>query len=317
MQTPAKLSKLRASAAVSAHLAPLEISEAIAIESKILLPIARMSATRRVGIAVACRMGSRRDPRIDRGQREEICMQSSQLMRAALAVAAVIASAVSAEAALKKYDLTVRNQTNSSNVNPNPNIAVPTVSQEFSTALIDGSGGPNPVLRKFVRAPNATITTTVPGLALQIFTSNDFREGPGVKQQIYGQPVPAFTGTGSTASTIRWGTVTGWTITGSFWCHSNPAIICTLAMGMDQDTVDPRNNSSSYDLGTWSFHGTGFNGAPFISSVFTSDVGNTTMWVRGFEKRDGTVPALPLAGVALLGGSLVAGGIAALRRRSA
>jgi hypothetical protein len=30
--------------------------------------------------------------------------------------------------------------------------------------------------------------------------------------------------------------------------------------------VDPRFNSEFYDLGTWTFHGTGFTAFPFINS---------------------------------------------------
>jgi hypothetical protein len=213
---------------------------------------------------------------------------------------------------------TWRAQVNSNNVTPNPNIALPAVTENFSRALVDSAAGPSPVLRRLVRATNSTITTIVPGLVRDIFTSNNFREGPSVLQQIYRQPVPAFTGTGnsSAASTIRWGTVTGWSITGSFWCNSDPAVICTLAMGTDEGTVDPRFNSASYDLGTWSFHDTGFTSVPFIGSAFTSDPGNQTYWIRGFAKRVGTVPALPLLGVALLGSSLIAGGVVAARRRT-
>jgi hypothetical protein len=221
----------------------------------------------------------------------------------------------SSDAALRKYDVTFRGQVNSNNVVPNPNTGVFAVQDELSVALVDGGAGPNPVLRKFVRADNFTITTVVPGLLVGIFSSTNFREGPGVIQQIHGAPVPAFTGTGTTATNIRWGIVTGWSISGQTWCNSDPAVICSLAMLMDQETVDPRFNSTSYDLGTWSFHGTGFTSVPFIGSAFTSDVGNQTYWVRGFEKRDGTVPALPLVGVLVLGGSLIAGGVAAARRR--
>jgi hypothetical protein len=83
----------------------------------------------------------------------------------------------------------------------------------------------------------------------------------------------------------------------------------------DEETTEPRYNSEFYDLGTWSFHGTGFTAVPFVGSYFSSDVGNQTYWVRGFEKRDGTVPALPLVGVIVLGLSLVAGGVAASGRR--
>jgi hypothetical protein len=223
-----------------------------------------------------------------------------------------------AEAALKKYSLIVRNATNSPNVTPNPDFALAKNQRNDHTALIDSSAGPNPVLRYFVRAADATVTTLVPALTTNIFVSNNFREGPGAISALYNgnRPTP-FTGTGSIASgnTIRWGTVTGWTITGSFWCNSNPAVICGLAMGLDENTVDSRFNSASYDLGTWTFHGTGFVGAPFISSYNTNTPGNTQMWVRGANRQDGTVPALPLIGSLMLAGSLVLGGVTAMRRR--
>ncbi len=222
----------------------------------------------------------------------------------------------SADAALKKYDLTFRGQVSSTNVTPNPQTGNPINNREFSTALISNAAGPNPVLRKFVRAVDFTITTLVPGLVVGIFASTNFREGPGVPAQLHQLPVPSFTGTGSTAASIRWGSVTGWSISGSNWCNSEPAVVCSLAMNMDEQTTEPRFNSEFYDLGTWSFHGTGFTAIPFIGSYFSSDIGNQTYWVRGFEKRDGTVPALPLVGAVTLGLSLVAGGVAAARRKS-
>lgn len=222
-----------------------------------------------------------------------------------------------ASAALKKYDLTVRSQTNSPSVSPNPNVSIAPNLLEDSVALLDAAGGPNPVLRKLVRAQDFAVTTLVPALLVNVFVSANFREGPGVLQQIHGNPVAAFTGTGNTAAgtTIRWATVTGWTLSGSLWCHASPSVICTLAMLTDQDTADPRFNSEFYDLGTWIFHGTGFTASPFIAQSVTTSFGNTTLWIRGFRKQDGTVPALPLLGIALLGASLFGGGIVALSRQ--
>jgi hypothetical protein len=236
-------------------------------------------------------------------------------LRFAIVALALIAVAAQSDASLKKYSLTIRNVTNSSNGSPNPNVNV-VFGRDFSVALIDAAAGPSPVLRKFVRAPDTTTTVPVPALQTGIFVSNNFREGPGVLAQIHGGTLPAFTGTGSVASAVRWGLVTGWTITGSFWCHSNPAVICSFAMGADQATTDPRNNSTFYDLGTWTFHGTGFDGGiTFVSSWFTNDPGNTQMWIRGFESRDTTVPVLPLVGSLVLGGTLVLGGVATLARK--
>ncbi len=231
-----------------------------------------------------------------------------------LAVAGLLAA--DAGAALKKYRLQRQTGVNTSDVTPSPD-TVARGNSDFgkeseAVALVEDSGS-NAILRRLVDATDRSVTVLVPSLATNIFVSNNLRQGPGTGV-FNGGPVPSFTGTGSTASTIRWGTVTGWTQSGSFWCNSNPGVICSLAMGMDEDTVDPRANSEFYDLGTWFFHGTGFTSIPYINSYNTNNFGNTTHLQKGFLKRDGTVPALPVLGVVLLGSSLVAGGVAAMRR---
>lgn len=245
-------------------------------------------------------------------------MKTSQrigVLLAALLLGGLFAGGASA--ALKKYDLKSRIQVNDPDVSPNPNTGVPAVYREESVVLIDSAGGPNPVLRKMVTALAQTNTTNVPTLAISIFVSTRVREGPGVLQQIAGNPAPAFTGTGNTTAgaTTRWGTVTGWTLSGSTWCNSSPAVVCSLAMLLNESTVDGRFNSEFYDLGTWIFHGTGFTATPFLRSYSTNSVGNTTFFMRGPLSPDGTVPALPFLGIATLGASLVAGGVAALNRR--
>ncbi len=242
----------------------------------------------------------------------------TRILIAALAlVGASALSAAPAAAALKKYGMILRNATNSPNVTPNPDFALALVQSNQHVTVIENSAGPNPVLRRFVRAADATVTTLVPSLVATIFVSNNFREGPGAIASIHGNAPPYFTGSGNngSGSSIRWGTVTGWTISGTFWCKSIPGVICSLAMGMDQASVDPRFNSDFYDLGTWTFHGTGFLGQPVITSYNTNTFGNTQMWARGYTAQDGTVPALPLLGSALLAGSLALGGLTALRRR--
>ncbi len=220
-----------------------------------------------------------------------------------------------ASAALKKYGMIIRTISSGPNTTPAPDVVRARIDDNDHTALVDSADGPSPVLRLFVRATDSTTTVLVPGLLTNIFVSNKFREGPGAIAATHGNAPPPFTGTGGIATNIRWGTVTGWTVTGSFWCNSAPAVICGLAMGMDEDTVDPRFNSDFYDLGTWVFHGTGFTSTPFINSYNTNSFGNTLIWVRGFPNNDATVPALPLLGTLVLGSSLAAGGLAALRRR--
>jgi hypothetical protein len=172
---------------------------------------------------------------------------------AAVSLGAMFAG--SASAALKKYDVVYRNQTNNPQVTPNPNVTIPRANfQEFSSAVVGNTGGPNPTLRKLVRAQDQTTTTFVTSLTATVFVSVQFREGPDVPNQIRGNPVATFTGTGNTAAgtTTRWGTVTGWTLSGSIWCNSEPiAVVCSLASLMDEETLDGRFNSNAYDLGTW------------------------------------------------------------------
>jgi len=135
-----------------------------------------------------------------------------------------------------------------------------------------------------------------------VFQSVNSREGPA----------PDEVGLGDFASSIAWGTVTGWTTTGSFFCHAVPAFYCNLASGVDLSTVDPTLHSSFYDLGTWTFHGTGFTATPFIYRNFTS--GGNEQWILRGRQRDRFLPVLPFAGVAALGGSLWALGTYNLRR---
>ncbi len=242
------------------------------------------------------------------------------LWAGAAACALLAAGALPAEAALRKYALLARTITNSPDVSPNPDVVgrgSVTVRGpiQIPVALVDEAAPAAPVLRKLLFiSPHVTATVPVPGLASNIFLSLVSRDGPGVLAPLYGQPAPSFTGTGATAagSQIAWGTVTGWTNTGSVWCNSSPAIICTLAMWMDDATSDPRFNSEFYDLGTWSFHGTGFTAAPYIDSYNTNSFGNTERWLRGIRLQDPAVPGLAALGVGLLGASRLLGGWIAL-----
>lgn len=84
------------------------------------------------------------------------------------------------------------------------------------------------------------------------------------------------------------------------------------------ETTDPSPllslGSSFYDLGTWSFHGTGFTSVPIAVSPFTQSFGNKSVFHRGVLERDTAVAALALPGVIALG-ALLAGGVAALLLR--
>lgn len=223
-----------------------------------------------------------------------------------------------AAAELNKYALQTGTLLNSESVSPNPtrtSRTVPPGTALGAVALIDDSG-PNPVLRKLVEVGDDTATVLVPGLALGLFRSANSRQGPGGTGSFHAQPTGAFTGTGSTAAggSLRWGSVTGWTISGSVWCNSSPGVLCALGMFADEQTTDPRFNSEFYDLGTWVFHGTGFTSVPYVDSYNTSDFGNVLKLYRGGSSRDPTLPAISWLGTLALAGSLVAGAVAALKR---
>lgn len=242
-----------------------------------------------------------------------------QFRRFALAGLAMSFAVTSADAALKRYRLYSVNITEAPQQSPNPNNTLPAGPGLPDDAATVDTNGASPILRKLQFRGDNTTTVLVPSLVTTIFLSNLAREGPDALAlgHRHGVPSVAFTGTGNTAasSTLRWGTITGWTITGHTWCNSSPAVVCALAMLMDETTTDPRFNSAFYDLGTWSFHGTGFTSIPWVHSYFTSSFGNNQRWMRGGIAETFSVPALPLLGISLLGSSLAIGGIALFRRK--
>ena len=213
-----------------------------------------------------------------------------------------------ATAALKKYDVTRSQLLHYESTSPH----VEYQSQYLpgTKATIDESG-PNPVLKKLVVVSGAGGGTTVVTPALSggfIWFNQEATQGPGNNQ----------TGTGSTASSIVWGDVTGWTITGGTFCHAVPSYICSMADAAESDTLDAFLNSTHYDIGTWTFHGTGFVATPFVQRTATSvpwKPGNLQWFMRGSNAQDGTVPALPLLGIGVVGVSVFAMGVASARRR--
>jgi hypothetical protein len=167
-----------------------------------------------------------------------------------------------------------------------------------------GQNGSSPVLKKLlvIRDESFTIDAREQRFA---FLSYKVEEGP----------TGEFTGTGGPASSIAWGALTGWTISGSIFCHSVPLNVCNFLGFPNDGTVDPVLRSSFYDLGTWIFHGTGFTATPFVHETFNDSLSvNGQFLLRGVLVLDGTVPAVPAVGLAVLSGSLVLGSLAALRR---
>ena len=232
-------------------------------------------------------------------------MRSKNLFLTLAATAASVAVAYPAGAILRNYGVrwATISQFNSSSPSPNNYVSGNDgTGDPPANAVVDDTGSGNPVLRKFLLFNETLQTVDVPNLSGFIYLSSITNQGP--KKGLN------FTGTGSTNTSIAWGTITGWTVTGGFWCHSVPSNICTYARGKDLVTGDPAFDSSFYDLGTWNFHHTGFTSIPWVhqkASPATMSVGNSAYFVRG-RIRGGLVPALPVLGVALLGASLLFAG---------
>ncbi|MCH2171964.1 hypothetical protein MK489_14355 [Myxococcota bacterium] len=217
-----------------------------------------------------------------------------------------------ADAALKKYEQRRSNVLQFLTTSPRAEYrSVPSRGK----AIIDDDGTGSPVLKKMLEgtgraygvAPQSS-TTLVPSLSAGfIFVKLTYVRGPA------GGTV----GSGSTSSEIDWATTSGWTVTGGDWCNANPPYICDLARREYQETVSGVLNSLNFDIGTWIFHGTGYTSdTGFILLTSPTSLGNMVQWTRGSLSQDGTVPALPLLGVGTIAVSVVAMGIASVRRRN-
>jgi len=161
-----------------------------------------------------------------------------------------------------------------------------------------------PVLTQFQFIKDTTSTLANLCFGCFAFLSLSRSEGPRATA----------TGTGGTESgaTLRWGIASGWTVTGSIWCNANPAIICTVAGLQNQDTVDPALASPFYDLGTWTYHSTGFTATPFIYQ-YLQPTGNFQFLYAGRRLPAPSAPALSL--VAVVGAALGLAAAAKLRQR--
>jgi hypothetical protein len=222
----------------------------------------------------------------------------------ALGILALVATSPGgAAAALKKYNVpgytVVQQSADASPVLQLSKITGP------GYAVIDPVPS-DPVLKKLLIVADDSITVDVPDLGGFIFINGTNIEGP----------TGEFTGTGSAETTIAWGLVTGWTQTGTQWCHSNPSYICGLVGRVNQESTENFLPSTFYDLGTWTFHGTGFTTTPFLYIPFEPpNPGNSQYVFRAPLLTDGSVPALPVLTLGLVAAGLVGMGRIALQRR--
>jgi hypothetical protein len=165
-------------------------------------------------------------------------------------------------------------------------------------AIVETNGSAG--VPRLVRLEVATdlTQTCCGGGSLSIFVSLESREGPSPNQ----------VGTGNFTSGIAWGSVTGWTISGSFFCKSSPEFLCTIVSGINLTTVDPPLRSPFYDLGTWTFHGTGFTATAFIHEYFTSPYADNAQWILRGRQQERFLPLLSTAALTAVAAGLLAGG---------
>jgi hypothetical protein len=126
--------------------------------------------------------------------------------------------------------------------------------------------------------------------------------------------VPGQTGAGSTTSSIDWGVLTGWSSTGGEFCNSSPPFVCTFAAFQEDMTIPAVVNSSTYDIGTWTFDSTGdFDATRYVTATHNPATTNILSFLDG-KLFGTTLPALPIVGFGALAlGLLVVGGRSLMR----
>ena len=114
---------------------------------------------------------------------------------------------------------------------------------------------------------------------------------------------------------VDWGVLSGWTQTGDMFCRSTPPSSCGIGgAGEDASTPVATLTTHTYDIGTWSFDAEGdFEATPYIANATFcticlgggGGVLDELIQLRGRLVAAGpSVPALPIAGLALLAAGL-------------
>jgi hypothetical protein len=161
--------------------------------------------------------------------------------------------------------------------------------------------------------------------AQRVFSAGEFAPVPGSTVSIDWthrlSVAPDQTGSGSTTSSISWGTLTGWTNSGTAFCETHcpggcgGSSACVFFVGFEGTGPTLPLESTEFDSDPWTFasDGSSFEAQSIeIVSLGQGAVTESVVWRGAF--RPG-VPALSLLAVAGLGACLVAAGARALRRR--
>jgi hypothetical protein len=177
-----------------------------------------------------------------------------------------------------------------------------------NAVLTDDGGGTVTMTDMLVYQP-AVIdidTTLVYGPDSFIFIDSTTSSSPTLGQ----------TGTGSTTTSVDWGIITGWAVSGGSFCISSPISTCNDNGFMHGLTLTPIQPSSTYDMGTWTFDAAGdYEASTYIQRTSMGGQANTQWDLRGAYVGSG-LPALPLVGMGAMAlGLLVVGARTVIRKK--
>jgi hypothetical protein len=137
-------------------------------------------------------------------------------------------------------------------------------------------------------------------------------------------PAPNQTGTGSTTTSINWGSLTGWTQTGRLFCRTSCPGGCggassCLPFGVVESSTGGYGppaplKASAFTTDPWTFQGGGNKFHAVSFEVVSLGLGAVTAAIQP-GGRLVTIPALPLAALGGLGAGLVYLGSRALSRK--
>jgi hypothetical protein len=240
-------------------------------------------------------------------------------IRNLILIAALVALASPALATVKVYDASTDNGTPGTQLAYSttlcPPISVRPGRLTGNHTLEDTSGGTvsinNFSLTEFV------MTNYVPPTLDAVFGPGSFvfiTASPTINNNSLPQ-----TGAGSTApsSSVAWGIISGFTNTGIAFCIASPQTICTGGAMVAHGVTTPLGaiNSTTYDLGTWSFDAVGdLSASQYISRTSNGGTANGQRLITGAYVGS-SIPALPLIGAGALALGLVVAGTRTVMRK--
>jgi hypothetical protein len=235
--------------------------------------------------------------------------------RAPASLIASLLLAAPADAALKTYTLSG----DQSMLFPTCG-TIPNPGAVSGAAVIDETGDGSPVLVDLEVAIDwvmllGYVDIGIPGTTVTLDSHDELR------------PAPFQVGTGDTTTSISWGALTGWTHSGRLVCLTNfpgdpgpqrppDPSSCVLFVGFEGTGAPAPLSTTELVSDPWSFSADGFQfdaqSVEFVN-LGGGAVRMNAVWRGALQP---AIPALPWAGIAVLGAALLYLGARALRRRS-